>query len=178
MSDLPNFKFDLEKAEGLERRGRLGEAAHRRRVSRCRRASPRYRCVCSRARLRELHWHAIAAEWAYVISRPLQRHRHRAVVATPRFRTSAPATSGIFRRATAIRSRGSRPERVPLPLDLRRWPVLRVRNVQHHRLDGAHAAGGSGAESRACPATRSRGFRKKKSTSSKARSRPRSRRRR
>ena len=59
--------------------------------------------------LRELHWHANAAEWAYVI-----RGRCRVTTIDPQAhsemrRLRAPATSGISRAATAIRSRAWAP---------------------------------------------------------------------
>ncbi len=67
MSDLPNFKFDLENAKGWT--GAAGSArqhtVHEFPVSQS------FAAVSMRLEpgaLRELHWHAIAAEWAYVIS--------------------------------------------------------------------------------------------------------------
>ena len=56
--------------------------------------------------LRELHWHANAAEWAYVLD-----GRCRVTTIDPDNRSETvdfgPATSGTFRAATAIRSRAS-----------------------------------------------------------------------
>src|SRR5262245_16131063 len=61
--------------------------------------------------LRELHWHANAAEWAYVIkghaaSPPSTRKASR------RSSTSMPATSGISRAGSATPSRASAPRTV------------------------------------------------------------------
>jgi len=67
MSDLPNFKFDLEKAQGWS--GAAGSA--RQHTVNEFPVSQSFAAVSMRLQpgaLRELHWHAIAAEWAYVIS--------------------------------------------------------------------------------------------------------------
>jgi oxalate decarboxylase len=67
MSDLPNFKFDLEKAEGWSA---AGGSARQHTVDQFP-VSTSFAAVSMRLEpgaLRELHWHAIAAEWAYVIS--------------------------------------------------------------------------------------------------------------
>jgi len=67
MSDLPNFKFDLEKAQGWS--GAAGSA--RQHTVKEFPVSTSFAAVSMRLQpgaLRELHWHAIAAEWAYVIS--------------------------------------------------------------------------------------------------------------
>jgi len=68
MADLPNFKFDLEAATG----GWSGPAgsAKQHTVNEFP-VSTSFAAVSMRllpGALRELHWHAIAAEWAYVIS--------------------------------------------------------------------------------------------------------------
>ncbi|HEX3368250.1 MAG TPA: cupin domain-containing protein [Candidatus Cybelea sp.] len=67
MSDLPNFKFDLENAKGWS--GAAGSA--RQHTVDEFPISQSFAAVSMRLEpgaLRELHWHAIAAEWAYVIS--------------------------------------------------------------------------------------------------------------
>lgn len=67
MSDLPNFKFDLENAKGWT--GAAGSA--RQHTVDEFPVSQSFAAVSMRLEpgaLRELHWHAIAAEWAYVIS--------------------------------------------------------------------------------------------------------------
>jgi oxalate decarboxylase len=67
MSDLPNFKFDLEKATGWSG---AGGSARQHTVNEFP-VSTSFAAVSMRLEpgaLRELHWHAIAAEWAYVIS--------------------------------------------------------------------------------------------------------------
>jgi oxalate decarboxylase len=66
MSDLPNFKFDLETAKGWD--GAAGSA--RQHTVNEFPGSTSFAAVSMRLQpgaLRELHWHAIAAEWAYVI---------------------------------------------------------------------------------------------------------------
>lgn len=67
MSDLPNFKFDLEQAKGWSG---AGGSARQHTVNEFP-VSTSFAAVSMRLEpgaLRELHWHAIAAEWAYVIS--------------------------------------------------------------------------------------------------------------
>ncbi|HEV3091332.1 MAG TPA: cupin domain-containing protein [Candidatus Cybelea sp.] len=67
MSDLPKFKFDLEHAKGWT--GAAGSA--RQHTVDEFPVSTSFAAVSMRLEpgaLRELHWHAIAAEWAYVIS--------------------------------------------------------------------------------------------------------------
>ena len=145
MSDLPDFKFDLEKAKGWS--GEAGSA--RQHTVDDFPVSQSFAAVSMRLQpgaLRELHWHAIAAEWAYVISRPLPRDRHRALRKCRDF--------GLRTRRRMVFSEGprafdSRPRagRVSFSARVRRRPILRVRDVQHHRLDVAHAAGRAGAKS-------------------------------
>ncbi|MBV9056868.1 MAG: cupin domain-containing protein [Candidatus Eremiobacteraeota bacterium] len=67
MSDLPDFKFDLEEAKGWS--GAAGSA--RQHTVDEFPVSTSFAAVSMRLQpgaLRELHWHAIAAEWAYVIA--------------------------------------------------------------------------------------------------------------
>jgi oxalate decarboxylase len=67
MSDLPNFKFDLENAKGWA--GAAGSA--RQHTVNEFPVSTSFAAVSMRLQpgaLRELHWHAIAAEWAYIVS--------------------------------------------------------------------------------------------------------------
>ncbi|MGC1381119.1 MAG: cupin domain-containing protein [Candidatus Baltobacteraceae bacterium] len=67
MSDLPNFKFELEKAKGWTG---AGGSARQHTVDEFP-VSQSFAAVTMRLEpgaLRELHWHAIAAEWAYVVS--------------------------------------------------------------------------------------------------------------
>jgi oxalate decarboxylase len=67
MSDLPDFKFDLENVQGWT--GAAGSA--RQHTVNEFPVSQSFAAVSMRLQpgaLRELHWHAIAAEWAYVVS--------------------------------------------------------------------------------------------------------------
>lgn len=67
MADLPNFKFDLENAKGWT--GPAGSA--RQHTIDEFPVSTSFAAVSMRLQpgaLRELHWHAIAAEWAFVVS--------------------------------------------------------------------------------------------------------------
>ena len=97
--------------------------------------------------LRELHWHANAAEWAYVISghcrvttidpqghsRDRRFRRRRRLVLPARARPFDP---------------GPRPRGLPVHPGLRQRLFLGVRHLQHHRLDRPHAARGAGEELR------------------------------
>ena len=67
MADLPNFKFELEKASGWSA---AAGSARQHTVNEFP-VSTSFAAVSMRLEpgaLRELHWHAIAAEWAYVVS--------------------------------------------------------------------------------------------------------------
>ena len=90
--------------------------------------------------IRELHWHALAAEWAYVIE-----GRCRATVIAPNGQTEIAEFHS--RRYLVLPSRpwarftrtGAR--RMPLPAGVRQRTLLRVRDLQHYRLDRAHRPG-------------------------------------
>ncbi len=67
MSDLPNFKFALEAAKGWS--GAAGSARqHTINEFPVSQSFAAVSMCLQPGALRELHWHAIAAEWAYVIS--------------------------------------------------------------------------------------------------------------
>ena len=66
--------------------------------SRSPKSSPACSCSSAPGALRELHWHANAAEWAYVHRRALPRHHHRSAERTPRSSISAPGDVWYFPR--------------------------------------------------------------------------------
>ena len=92
--------------------------------------------------LRELHWHANAAEWAYI-----NKGQCRITVTDPQGHTENRRLRP--RRRLVLSARpwpfhpGHRPRRLPVSARLRQRLFLRVRHVQHHRLDRAHFARGA-----------------------------------
>ena len=114
--------------------------------------------------MRELHWHATAAEWAFVIEgrvrttvdrsrRPRRDQRLR-----PRRRLVLPARP---------RPHAPVPGRQALPLhpDLRQRLLLRVRHVQHHRLDRPRPPSRCWRRTSACPNRPSTTSRRRRSIS-------------
>lgn len=95
--------------------------------------------------MRELHWHANAAEWGLRRFRPMPHHglasgrlvgdRH----VRPRRRLVFPARLGPFHP-------GSRTRRVPFHTDLRQWRLFRGPHLQRHRLAFLYLAGGARAD--------------------------------
>ena len=104
--ELPNFKFALEASKGKVIGGSSGKEATVKQLP----VSKGIAGVSMRLEpgaIRELHWHATAAEWAFVIE-----GRVRTTVIDPsggfrRPTTSSPATSGTSRAGTATRSSAS-----------------------------------------------------------------------
>ena len=97
--DLPTFKFALEKSQGKVIGNSFGKEATVAQLP----ISKGIAGVSMRLEpgaMRELHWHATAAEWAFILE-----GRVRTTVidpaGLPRPTISIPATSGIFRAATA-----------------------------------------------------------------------------
>ena len=118
---------------GQDLDGRIGQRSDRRAIADL--GETRRRVDAARARrLRELHWHATAAEWAFVLE-----GQCRITIIDPAGRSEIddfdPAMSGISRAATATRSRASA-EDCRFHLDFRQRLFLRVRHFQHHRLAG------------------------------------------
>ena len=97
--------------------------------------------------LRELHWHTNAAEWAYVIAGAVPRHHHRSA--------GQIRDRGFWRgRRLVLPARlrpldpGDRPRELPVRAGVRQRLFLRVRHLQHQRLDRSYAARGAGEELR------------------------------
>ena len=88
--------------------------------------------------MRELHWHSLAAEWAYVLE-----GRCRATVITPNGQSEiadfGPGDTWYFPRGHG-HALQAWTRRVPFPAGLRQRPLLGIRHLQHHRLDRQHAA--------------------------------------
>lgn len=116
---LPDFKYDLEGSRGWEGEGGSAKEVTVEELP----VSRSIAGVSMRLKpgaIRELHWHAIAAEWAFVTSGHV-----RTTVINPTGQASA-ATDDFE------------------PGDIWYFPKgfghsIRVRDVQHHRLGGAHA---------------------------------------
>ena len=97
--------------------------------------------------MRELHWHATAAEWAFVDrgARPDDGHRPAGGRGDERLRAG-----GRLVLPPRPRSHARVPGRraVPLHADLRQRLLLGVRHVQHQRLDRPHPQAAPGEELR------------------------------
>ena len=97
--------------------------------------------------LRELHWHANAAEWAYVI-----KGRCRVTTIDPQGHSEIVDFDAgdvwYFPRGHGHSIQGLGPGRLPVPPRLRQRLLLRVRHLQHHGLAGSHAPRGAGQELR------------------------------
>ena len=137
MSTVPNFKFDLEQATGWSG---PGGSAVQHTVNEFP-VSTSFAAVSMRLEpgaLRELHWHAVAAEWAYIVS-----GHCRVTVVSPsgdaEISDFGPGDVWYFPQRTRALDPRARPGRVSLPARLRRWALLRIRHVQHHRLGFANA---------------------------------------
>ena len=97
--DLPTFKFALEKSEGKVIGGSFGKEATVTQLP-ISKGIAGVSMKLEPGAMRELHWHATAAEWAFILEgrvRPPWSIRP----ALPRPMISIPATSGIFRAGTA-----------------------------------------------------------------------------
>ena len=97
--------------------------------------------------LRELHWHANAAEWAYVIA-----GQCRVTTIDPQGNSEIGGFRPGRRLVLPARLRpfdpGDRPRGLPVRAGVRQRLFLRVRHLQHQRLDRSHAARGAGEEFR------------------------------
>ena len=124
--------------------------------------------------MRELHWHATAAEWAFVIE-----GRVRTTVIDPQGHCRDQRLRAGRRLVLPARprphARMPRRQAVPLHPDLRQRLLLRVRHVQHHRLDRPHARRRCWRRTSACPSRPSTASRRRRSTSPAGQCRPRSR---
>ena len=104
--ELPTFKFELEKSTGKVIGGSVGKEATVAQLP-ISKGIAGVSMTLEPGVMRELHWHATAAEWAFVVSRPRPHDGHRSRAATPKPTTSSPATSGTFPAATATCSAAS-----------------------------------------------------------------------
>ena len=170
--ELPTFKFALEKSAGKVIGGSFGKEATVEQLP----ISKGIAGVSMRLEpgaMRELHWHATAAEWAFVIEGRVRTTVIDPAAASRRSTISSRATSGTSRAAMATAPVPGR-QALPLHPDLRQRLFLRVRHVQHHRLDRPHARSRCWRRISACPNRPSRASRRTKSISRAARCRPRS----
>ena len=95
--ELPTFKFELEKSEGKVIGNSYGKEATVEQLP----ISKGIAGVSMRLEpgaMRELHWHATAAEWAFVIAGSGPDHGHRTQVANRRPTTSSPGDVWYFPR--------------------------------------------------------------------------------
>ena len=173
-NELPTFKFELEKSEGKVMGGSYGKEATVDQLP----ISKGIAGVSMRMEpgvMRELHWHATAAEWAFVTE-----GRVRTTVIDPQGCSETndfgPGDIWYFPRGHGHVHRDARRRAMPFHSDLRQRLLLRVRHLQHQRLDRARAEGAAREEFRRCRPRPSTAFRRRKSTSPRAQSRPRCRR--
>ena len=98
--ELPTFKFALEKSAGKVDGGSFGKEATVEQLP----ISKGIAGVSMRLEpgvTRELHWHATAAEWAFVLEGRVRTTVDRSRWRSPRSTTSTPATSGTSRAVIA-----------------------------------------------------------------------------
>ena len=145
--ELPTFKFELEKSRGQGHRRQLRQGGHgraaadlqgdRRRLDEAR-AGRDARAALARHRRRVGLRHRGAGP----------HHRHRPAAAAPRRTTSRPGDIWYFPARPRPHARVPGRQALPLHPDLRQRLFLRVRHVQHHRLDRPHPQGAPGEELR------------------------------
>ena len=144
--ELPTFKFALEKSEGKVIGNSYGKEATVEQLP----ISKGIAGVSMRLEpgaMRELHWHATAAEWAFVDrgAGPHDGHRPAGERRDERLRAGRRLVLPARPRPHA-RMPGR--QAVPLHPDLRQRLLLGVRHVQHHRLDRPHPQAAAGEELR------------------------------
>ncbi len=144
--ELPTFKFALEKSEGKVIGNSFGKEATVAQLP----ISKGIAGVSMRIEpgaMRELHWHATAAEWAFV-----DKGRVRTTVIGPgRIRGDERLRAGrrlVLPARPWPHARMPGRRAVPLRADLRQRLLLGVRHVQHHRLDRPHSQAAPGEELR------------------------------
>ena len=145
--ELPTFKFALEKSAGKVDGGSFGKEATVEQLP----ISKGIAGVSMRLEpgvTRELHWHATAAEWAFVLE-----GRVRTTVVDPaggaEINDFDPGDVWYFPRGHAHSLACLDEEAVSFHPDFRQWIFLRVRHLQYHRLAGPRLEGASGQEFRA-----------------------------
>ena len=93
--ELPTFKFALEKSAGKVDGGSYGKEATGQQLP-ISKGIAGVSMKLEPGAMRELHWHATAAEWAFVLEGRRAHDRDLRRKATPRRTISSRATSGIF----------------------------------------------------------------------------------
>ena len=161
--ELPTFKFELEKSEGKVIGSSFGKEATVEQLP-ISKGIAGVSMKLEPGAMRELHWHATAAEWAFVIE-----GRVRTTVIDPQGDAETndfePGDVWYFPRGHGhmLECLGDKP--VPLHPDLRQRLLLGVRHLQHHRLDRPHPQGASWRRISACPSRPSTDFPRTRSTS-------------
>ena len=131
--ELPAFKFELEKSNGKVLGNSFGKEVTVEQLP----ISKGIAGVSMQLEpgvMRELHWHATAAEWAFVL-----KGRVRTTVINPAGQTETndfdPGDIWYFPRGHASRARMPRERTDTFHSDFRQRLFFRVRHVQHYRLD-------------------------------------------
>ncbi len=144
--ELPTFKFELEKSEGKVIGSSFGKEATVEQLP-ISKGIAGVSMKLEPGAMRELHWHATAAEWAFVLEGDV-----RTTVIDPQGRRRDQRLRAG--RRLVLPSRPRPHARMPgrqadaLHSDLRQRLFLGVRHFQHHRLDRAHPQGAPGQELR------------------------------
>ena len=151
--ELPTFKFELEKSAGKVIGNSYGKEATVEQLP----ISKGLAGVSMRLEpgaMRELHWHATAAEWAFVIE-----GRCRTTVIDPHGNSETddfePGDIWYFPRGHGHIDPMPGQATVSFHSDIRQRLFLGVWHVQHYRLDGAHARRRVWRRILACPNRRS-----------------------
>ena len=144
--DLPTFKFALEKSEGKVIGNSYGKEATVTQLP----ISKGIAGVSMRIEpgaMRELHWHATAAEWAFILE-----GRVRTTVIDPaglrRDQRLRPGRRLVLSPRSRSHAAVSRRQALSFHSDLRQRLLLRIRHVQHHRLGRPHPKAAAGEELR------------------------------
>ena len=144
--ELPTFKFELEKSEGKVIGNSYGKEATVKQLP-ISKGIAGVSMKLEPGAMRELHWHATAAEWAFVVE-----GRVRTTVIDPeRLRRDQRLRARrrlVFPPRPRPHARMPRRQALPLHPDLRQRLLLRVRHLQHHRLDRPHPQATAGEELR------------------------------
>src|SRR5712671_1222909 len=143
--ELPTFKFELEKSKGKVIGNSFGKEATVEQLP-ISKGIAGVSMKIEPGAMRELHWHATAAEWAFVLE-----GRVRTTVIDPQGYAEtndfAPGDVWYFPRGHGhmLQCLGEKPCHHP---DLRQRIFFRIRHLQHHRLGRAHAQAIAGEDVR------------------------------
>ena len=144
--DLPTFKFALERSQGRVTGESIAKEASVTQLP-ISKGIAGVSMTLAPGDMRELHWHATAAEWAFV-----DRGRVRTTVLSPggfsETNDFEPGDVWYFPRGHGHMLRMLGERAMPLRAHVRQRLFLGVRHLQHQRLDRAHPEAAVGEELR------------------------------